>query len=62
MLCSELFEEETDQPGEAAGLCVTGYPGAHLAEREGGGGGGLRLERPQQQHRQQTGLPRREPP
>lgn len=58
---SELLSRATEPPGEPARLRVAGHSGAHLAEREGGRGGGLRLERSQQQHLQEKRLPRGEP-
>lgn len=39
--------------GEPARLCVALHRGADLAQREGGGGDRLRLERQQPQHERQ---------
>lgn len=51
------FQRATEPPGKPARLCVAGDSGTHLAEREGGRGGCLRLERPQQRHLQEKRIP-----
>lgn len=48
------------EPGEPSGFCVPLHRGADLAQREGGGGDLLRLERQQQQPWRQEGDAQRE--
>lgn len=47
---TDLFEGPSPLPGPAPRLCCGSNQGADVAEREGGGGSELRLERQEHQH------------
>lgn len=52
---AELLQGPAAAPGQPPCVRGSGHQGADVAEREGGGGGRLRLERAQQQHGRQEG-------